>query len=119
MTVVSRRYGFYSEQVVTRDPATVRVYLEGNSLLLRPGLLMRFYCLLAAGLAAPGNPISDRGVIFHDGRMIHALPDRHTVELSPQSGWRVVSYDSALLFVLSLDSAHGEPATTTPVGYPT
>lgn len=27
MTVVSRRYRFYSEQVVTRDPAIVRVYL--------------------------------------------------------------------------------------------
>lgn len=33
MTVVSRRYGFYSEQVVTRDPATVRVYLGLTPLL--------------------------------------------------------------------------------------
>jgi hypothetical protein len=61
MTVVSRRYGFYSEQVVTRDPATVRVYLDSFCLLLLPGLFSGFvaYTLL---IAAPGNPISDRGV---------------------------------------------------------
>lgn len=48
MTVVSRRYGFYSEQVVTRDPATVRVYLDSFGLLLLPGLFFRFCCLHAA-----------------------------------------------------------------------
>ena len=53
MTVVSRHYGFYSEQVVTRNPAIVRVYLDSFNLLLPPGLPSRF-CFLHATVRSAG-----------------------------------------------------------------
>lgn len=53
MTVVSRHYGFYSEQVVTRNPAIVRVYLDSFDLLLPPGLSSRF-CFLRATVRSAG-----------------------------------------------------------------